>query len=646
MLSVRWFHFAINSIRPLLTLLLLLLTTAQSQPRTTDVDAVRAYYLDPLILPSNYAPGKNSFLLQNLHRGDRRTVLELEGAGSVRHIWSTWSVPGDDSDVPAPGWIVLRAYVDGESSPSIEGPLDELCRAAEATGDRYVPMPAFNYKGAFNFYLPIYFAHRIRIEIEAEGEIQEFYTQIDYRSENAPESRARLFSKGDADGLKLRYRDRIPNWATNQRAPRGLIQQSRAMELGSRAAELTIAGPGILRELRFRGKSLDDLELQIFWDSEVSPSVQAPLRYLFADFHNAALNSSTGQSVCYFRMPFRKRARLLLRSISGAQSRVEITYVLESRALSPNTLYFHALYGEKEKTVGYEQYRILGVQGEGLFVGMNLFDSGHNHGGGDAALIDAGTASPRVLHGVCGEDYFGFAWHHFGTMTPLIGAPVHERRYRLHLENPYPFHESIQVLFGVFAGQHPKSVAFWYQLPKADPESEWRTFDVPWKTLGPLGIDTSVPDTVSDASYETVVPINAPTKLTATWQGSEMRSGFLDATYQFRHYVLIDHGTGFIAGASKTQLLTYVYSPSQRELRLLAGHDDPVLVRLNDETNVELPAHAGFKADPLILELHRGWNKLALSLYNDENVNWRWCGVSLAFDREQSQGLRFASRPE
>ena len=120
----------------------------------------------------------------------------------------------------------------------------------------------------------------------------------------------------------------------------------------------------------------------------------------------------------------------------------------------------------REKTVGYSQYPVLQIRGKGLFVGMNLFDSGHNHGGGDAALIDAGTAHPHVLHGICGEDYFGFAWHHTGTMTPLTGAPVHERRYRLHLENPYPFSESFQFLFGIFAGLQPKSVAFWYQFPR------------------------------------------------------------------------------------------------------------------------------------------------------------------------------------
>jgi hypothetical protein len=32
-------------------------------------------------------------------------------------------------------------------------------------------------------------------------------------------------------------------------------------------------------------------------------------------------------------------------------------------------------------------------------------------------------------------------------------------------------------------------------------------------------------------------------------------------------------------------------------------------------------------------------------VYNDENVNWRWCGISLALERKTSEGLRFLSEP-
>jgi hypothetical protein len=122
--------------------------TSTAAPAPASIDTARNYYLSDLINVPSYSAGKNSFLVQKLHRGDRKTLLVLNGSGSVRHIWSTWSVPGDDSDTPAPGRIFVRIFVDGQSKPAISGALDELCRAAEATGTRFVPLPAFNYKGA------------------------------------------------------------------------------------------------------------------------------------------------------------------------------------------------------------------------------------------------------------------------------------------------------------------------------------------------------------------------------------------------------------------------------------------------------------------------------------------------------------------
>jgi Protein of unknown function (DUF2961) len=619
-------------------------TSAQASA-PAGLDTARNYYLSDLIEAPSYSPGKNSFLVQKLHRGNRKTLLLLSGSGSVRHIWSTWSIPGDDSDTPAPGRIFVRIFVDGQSKPAISGALDELCGAAEATGTRFVPLPAFNYKGAFNFYLPIFFTRGIRFEIEATDEVEEFYTQIDYRTEARPQPSPRLVSEKNGAVLTLNYLGDQTAFHSTEIAHNRPVRESKNLEYGpgANSGELTVDGPGILRELTVRGDSLPDLELRLYWDDDWSPGVQAPLQYFYADFRDIAFESPPGQSTCFFRMPFRKKARIVIRSLTGRSGHLTVDYSLEQGPLPARTLYFHAQYHETDRTLGYSQFSVLQVQGEGLFIGMNLFDSGHNHGGGDSALIDAGSAAPRVLHGICGEDYFGFAWHRTGAMTLLTGAPGHERRYRLHLENPYPFHESLQFSFGVFAGLHPKSVAFWYQLPGPAPESHWTALDAPWKILGPFGLDTLLPDAVTDKTYPTAVLIKEPTNLAERWQDAEMHSGFIDATYQFRHYAMIESGTGFVAGASKIRMLTYIYSPLPRNVNAIFGHDDRLLVRLNHATVAEIPGRSGFGPVHLSLKLRSGWNRLDLVAYNDENVNWRWCGISLAFDRKASHDLRFAS---
>jgi hypothetical protein len=396
-----------------------------------------------------------------------------------------------------------------------------------------------------------------------------------------------------------------------------------------------------------RGDPPPDLELEICWDDDPSPSVKAPTKYLFADFVNAVVESRDGEMTSYFPMPFRHKARIVLSSPSKTPFRLDLDYSVEQVPVSESTPYFHALYHAAQRTSGYSQYPVLQIRGAGLFVGMNLFDSGHNHGGGDVALIDGGTTHPLVLHGICGEDYFGFAWHHVGTMTPLTGAPVHERRYRLHLENPYPFSESIQFLFGAFAGLQPKSVVFWYEFRPASQPYKWKGLDAQWKVLGPLGPQTSLPESVDDEEFRTTVAINKPVDLVEQWQDAQMKSGFLDLTYQFRHYTLIESGTGFVPGASKTVLTTYVHSNANRTVNAVLGHDDGVLIRTNGSTLANLPGNAGFASSPLHIFLRKGWNALQLVLSNDENTNWRWSGVSLAFENQQTRdlGLRFSSEP-
>ncbi|MBP7936474.1 MAG: hypothetical protein KA354_17685 [Phycisphaerae bacterium] len=96
--------------------------------------------LDGFILPHRYAPGKNSSVVQHIPQGQKATLLELTGGGSVRHIGSTWRVePGQDATKARQ--VLIRVYLNGESQPAIEGSLDELFRAAEAVRAKGEPLP-------------------------------------------------------------------------------------------------------------------------------------------------------------------------------------------------------------------------------------------------------------------------------------------------------------------------------------------------------------------------------------------------------------------------------------------------------------------------------------------------------------------------
>jgi hypothetical protein len=75
---------------------------------------------------------------------------------------------------------------------------------------------------------------------------------------------------------------------------------------------------------------------------------------------------------------------------------------------------------------------------------------------------------------------------------------------------------------------------------------------------------------------------------------------------------------------------------------VVVGHDDRLILQLNDAAVADIRGRRGFGSTRVSLKLHAGWNTLDLVVHNEENENWRWCGVSLALDRKASEGLRVA----
>jgi hypothetical protein len=136
-------------------------------------------------------------------------------------------------------------------------------------------------------------------------------------------------------------------------------------------------------------------------------------------------------------MPLRDRMEV---EIAGARFheqwsfRVELEPVAE---FAPNWRYFHAKSQAQVKVPGYTPGELLHTRGSGHWVGMSLYGTGHDHGGGDFAVTDGGSKFPSFLHGVNGEDYFSFAWFGSGANLPYSEAFDNDTgRMRLHLENP------------------------------------------------------------------------------------------------------------------------------------------------------------------------------------------------------------------
>ncbi|HMH22325.1 MAG TPA: glycoside hydrolase family 172 protein [Puia sp.] len=112
------------------------------------------------------------------------TLAEIEGPGSVQHIWMT----------PTGNWrfSILRIYWDDETQPSVEAPVgDFFCMG----WGKYAPLQslavAVNPGSAFNCYWPMPFHKKCRITMENIDEANMYlYYQVDYILTDLPKDAA------------------------------------------------------------------------------------------------------------------------------------------------------------------------------------------------------------------------------------------------------------------------------------------------------------------------------------------------------------------------------------------------------------------------------------------------------------------------
>lgn len=112
------------------------------------------------------------------------TVAEINGSGSIQHIWMT----------PTGNWrlSILRMYWDEEKDPSVEVPLGDFFAMGWGQYARISSLPiCVNPGSAFNSYWPMPFRHKARITVENldDKPITLFY-QVDYALSPVPNDAA------------------------------------------------------------------------------------------------------------------------------------------------------------------------------------------------------------------------------------------------------------------------------------------------------------------------------------------------------------------------------------------------------------------------------------------------------------------------
>lgn len=279
------------------------------------------------------------------------------------------------------------------------------------------------------------------------------------------------------------------------------IEPGQALVLGE------LQGPGVITHFWCTVSSDDlfygrDLVLRIYWDGAEKPSVQSPLgdffgigHAAFADYASApvCVNSHGRARTCYWRMPFRKSARVTVTNESDKHKCDSFYYYLDWQKhdkLPDNTGYFHAQYRQAFPAPPGD-YTILQTTGRGQYVGavysVHQMENGWFGEGDDRFYID-GEEKPS-LKGTGSEDYFCDAWGFRPFAAPYYGVPLWEgyfagdrvSAYRWHIADPVAFQKSLTVSIehkgSVFTEQMVElgsfsersdwvsSVAFWYQSP-------------------------------------------------------------------------------------------------------------------------------------------------------------------------------------
>jgi hypothetical protein len=283
-----------------------------------------------------------------------------------------------------------------------------------------------------------------------------------------------------------------------------------------------LEGPGVITHIWMTSHAgwvgeLNALSLRIYWDGNKEPGVEVPLGDFFAVGQGkpAVVESvpvqvsPTGALTCYWRMPFRKSARIVVTNdnpdrSAGLYWQVDWVQVPE---VPPETPYFYARYRQEYPAAAGRDYMIADLEGRGQYVGsvlsVTLAQDGWFGEGDDFFSID-GEKVPS-LQGTGSEDYFNDAWGFRPRTGHWFGQPRWQGdsagdsgvAYRWHLPDPVSFTKSLKVAIEHkgnraedtegFYLERPdffSSVAFWYQQGEPKPFGKlppWPERRVPWQ---------------------------------------------------------------------------------------------------------------------------------------------------------------------
>lgn len=231
-----------------------------------------------------------------------------------------------------------------------------------------------------------------------------------------------------------------------------------------------LQGPGEIRHMWFTLSGRDrryprTAVLRIYWDGADVPSVETPIGDFFAAGNGMRANltsppvevTSYGRALnCYWRMPFRRSARIAITNEGQHDLCVYWQFDWMELPKPPEELvYFHARYRQEFPAKPFSPYVIFEGKGSGHYVGTVFSiqcSYGSWFGESDDRFYVDGEAAPSIV-GTGTEDYFNDAWNLRLFTNANTGVTIKEPNgedcrftaYRWHINAPVTFSTSLKV---------------------------------------------------------------------------------------------------------------------------------------------------------------------------------------------------------
>jgi len=193
------------------------LSVALCAPAFAQTEMISGDLLSGLITPHEYTQRRSSSYDRSGRNGDSRpiapgetlTLLDDSGPGIVTHLWFTIAT---DENYHLKK-LVLRAYWDGEATPSVETPVGDFFGLGLGQYVLYQSLPLqVAPDNALNAFFPMPFQKSAKITVTNEGsrKVDDFYFNIDYRAYKHPLPSGTLY-------FHAQYRQATPNrgWTNN-----------------------------------------------------------------------------------------------------------------------------------------------------------------------------------------------------------------------------------------------------------------------------------------------------------------------------------------------------------------------------------------------------------------------------------------------